>query len=67
MRSNFGIGWPETAGLSILGGTVGALLCGAGDTGLSLGTLLGGLAGAAVPVLLHVLPRILRAQIGSRS
>jgi hypothetical protein len=60
MRANFGIGLPEAAGLSILGGTVGALICGAGADGLSLFTILGGVAGAAIPMAIVVLPRLLR-------
>jgi hypothetical protein len=55
---NFRIGFPEAAGLVIVGGTIGALLGGAGSGGFGVTAALGAVVGAAVPAALAILPRL---------
>jgi hypothetical protein len=52
MRSNFSVHAPELLGVAILGATLGAVVCGAGRTGLNAGDIAGALAGAIVLPLL---------------
>jgi len=59
---NFRIGFPEAAGLAIVGSTIGALLGGAGSGDFNLAATLGALAGAAIPFAAAILPRLSRPQ-----
>jgi hypothetical protein len=54
MKSIFSPSWPEVTGLVVLGGTLGAMLCGAGDLGLTWQTMLGALAGGTCAPLLFM-------------
>ena len=58
MLPDFRIGFPEVAGLSIVGSTIGALVCGAAIGGMSTTAALGALAGAILPPAFLLLPRV---------
>jgi hypothetical protein len=55
---NFRLGLPETTGLAVLGGTIGALLGGAASGKFDLDVVLCALAGAALPFVATLLPRL---------
>ncbi len=55
MKTIFSLGWPEVTGLVVLGGTMGAVVCGAGDLGITGQTLLGALVGGTcIPALFMI-------------
>jgi hypothetical protein len=58
LANNFRIGVPEAAGLAIVGSTAGALLGGAANGQIGIYGLLGAIAGAAIPFVLVLLPRV---------
>jgi len=55
------LGLPETTGLAVLGGTIGALLGGVASGKFDLAVMLGALAGAALPFVATRLPRLDRS------
>jgi outer membrane lipoprotein SlyB len=59
---NFRIGFPEAAGLAIVGSTIGALLGGAGSGDFNITATIGALAGAVVPFGAAILPRLSRSE-----
>jgi len=61
VNSNFRLGYPEAAGLAILGGTIGALLGGAGSGTITLTVALAAAAGAALSFAAAMLPRLGRS------